>query len=468
VLVIVALLATCAQPTASLRPAAAVSAGGSLREAWRARGSGPLVAEGNGAVAMRDGVPWLMDAAGPHQPLPRGQRFAPGQDDGGAIVGSVGLQAIGLNAFDRAGGAPLWSAACFSCPVVRSADGVVVAAGLLRERDPTHGAVGLDAATGAELWRTLDSSFDPGTYPLALAEGRLLVAAGRAGVLAYDLKTGRRSWTLPLRHGDLVYASLPALRIHAGRAAILDPHESVRVVDVEDGEELWSVPWSGDTLDLALDDATLVIAGDKEVAAFDAATGEPRIRREMADRIARPLWVDGGVVYVRTTRDPLARVGSADEITALSLATGDPIARRAVGGSQSAVLSRGGGAPPALLVDVADDWIVALVWSSEPEPPHAADVCVRVRVPGGAIHGPLPPLGGLRVRVGDVVETTDADGAVCFRAYGTGVTRVDLVDVSHFGAVLECPIGRPAFVDFGSRAPSYAVETSVVPTGCPR
>lgn len=129
------------------------------------------------------------------------------------------------------------------------------------ESDGGTRLVGLDAATGAELWTVSDAD----GYGVLQIDGLALVAGSRIGVI--DIRTGRWMWerpadqavfVAPLTDGELVL--LPARGGWVG---------GLVAVDLRTGEEAWRMPLPDGVVDAdSTRDGTLLLMTETELIAY--------------------------------------------------------------------------------------------------------------------------------------------------------------------------------------------------------
>lgn len=123
-------------------------------------------------------------------------------------------------------------------------DGVVVAGTWTSE------LVGLDAATGKELWRAKHPEV-AGTHLLAVGAGGRSIAAvpERPEVIARDPRTGKEAWRQAMPSGVDGLAACPGSRLvavsHRGRGADGFATLLLHALDPVDGHTLWQVPTDG-------------------------------------------------------------------------------------------------------------------------------------------------------------------------------------------------------------------------------
>lgn len=127
---------------------------------------------------------------------------------------------------------------------------------------------GLDALTGAQLWRYSNKrkdTFEPNAelrYIVGAADGRVVVSGGRR-VICHDMKDGSRKWKVELDR-----------RLVAGRGVIaggkvyIPTSETIEVINLATGtaEPSQAVPLGGNVIVVG---DTIVIASDSQVGAFD-------------------------------------------------------------------------------------------------------------------------------------------------------------------------------------------------------
>jgi outer membrane protein assembly factor BamB len=270
-------------------------AGGSAAVAWRAAGATPsVIAGGLFARGADGGLAELDPRDGRTRRAIRieGLEILEGLSSGELLVArGAGPWLVGLDAAD---GSERWRWRCANaettCEVVgERVDGELIVLGAIEFRSPTWSIalVGLDAATGRELWRRPTRWIDRAGTAIAV-DGERAFVLGRDRVLAFG-RDGRRLWERERSaEGALDGAALAA---GGGRVAFADAG-GVRIVDGASGRDLGRIvgAWT----------ATLVFAGDLLLAggedgalvAFDAAKGRARWRVRPADRLVPPILAD--------------------------------------------------------------------------------------------------------------------------------------------------------------------------------
>jgi outer membrane protein assembly factor BamB len=215
-----------------------------------------------------------------------------------------------IHAFDADGGAPIWTF------TQEEEDGVIggglaYANGWLFATLSSGEVIGLDATTGAVMWRQPLGS--PLRAAPTIAEDRVLVLSADNQLYALDGTTGRPVW----RHsGFLEGAALlggpsPAV----DRGLVIVPYSSAEVyaLRLDSGRPLWSDTVERPRRTQALDEITdieamPVIEGDTvyvagyggQMAAIDARRG---IRAWDLDVASTDTpWLAGDFIYVLTTR----------------------------------------------------------------------------------------------------------------------------------------------------------------------
>jgi outer membrane protein assembly factor BamB len=288
----------------------------------------------DGPAAARDAAPAVAEEGGAEVATPRGDASLSGEQPGPGPAGDPvelwRLEAWNLNdpvvaggvvyvssfgdegrvvALDAATGAEIWrSESIATCETVEAvAEGQVY----LRCRSTSpkassprrdhYFAVALDAATGREQWRVED----PGAFGvghIAAADGAAYMHVGEREFVAVDAANGRERWRVDLG----LWPSKPA--VVAG-VVYVGAGEGLHALDATDGTVLWRVharlpgghPAVADGLVLAVD-----IVDDNPydtvVLALDAATGMEVWTFQPPEpvNLTGPLAVAGGAVFVRT------------------------------------------------------------------------------------------------------------------------------------------------------------------------
>jgi outer membrane protein assembly factor BamB len=149
---------------------------------------------------------------------------------------------------------------------------------------------GVDAQTGEEIWRQRLGG--PYVCTMDSTDGLVFHPEKSAGLLAFEVKTGRQVWrradlagdTNPLAVNGIVFSSSRAGKLHAVRA--------------KTGETIWQ--WDGGKIgNAAYGDGLVVVRCGGDVAALDAKTGAERWRAKAGGRLhgLYPLMVADGLVF---------------------------------------------------------------------------------------------------------------------------------------------------------------------------
>jgi|AntRauMinimDraft_3_1070383.scaffolds.fasta_scaffold00385_9 outer membrane protein assembly factor BamB len=146
-----------------------------------------------------------------------------------------------------------------------------------------------DAETGEERW---DDEHDEQMVRPPTATESGVVVPTRTGVTVYEADGGDVRWTRDL-DGN---ATEGAAAVAEGRVFVTDGTESLYALDLETGDDEWSVSFSHVATPVVADGVVYVSRGI-ELVAFDAETGEQRFARE-AERYFSPPAVGDGVLYV--------------------------------------------------------------------------------------------------------------------------------------------------------------------------
>ncbi|MBI5368217.1 MAG: PQQ-binding-like beta-propeller repeat protein [Planctomycetes bacterium] len=180
--------------------------------------------------------------------------------------------------------------------------------------------LGLDAETGAELWR-----YDPEDYvtELYLSRGTLFLTAlnrnaqGESKLIAVDAAKGRKQWEFP------VGGSLAELFLTDEFAALSVPaNHEVLVVERETGKLAHSIAVAQGTVRVfPLEPDKLAVLGGNQLAAYELASGR-RLWREVVGNIApEQVTADGPHVCF---------VSPAHELVALDVETGRALVRQPI------------------------------------------------------------------------------------------------------------------------------------------
>jgi outer membrane protein assembly factor BamB len=261
-------------------------------------------------------------------------------------VDGVSLVVLGLEA---ATGVELWSYPIqpFNESYDRDAfyaDGDPTGGGVVVFDDLVPGAadhvmVGLDLATGAELWRVPAE----GTFPTAHSEELAIIAeptplsdgpgdGSELRVVAVDRQTGQPVWTRAEGIGDMSAPWGPAIgaevlvvpQVEPGQEGVgpEDLERSVVGLDLATGQERWRT--QGGLFALAIADGTGfgIRAGASPdaavLAAFALDSGEERWTYDV------PPPSQGGQPWAVDVASPVVAVGDGTTVTALDAGTGQP------------------------------------------------------------------------------------------------------------------------------------------------
>jgi len=147
---------------------------------------------------------------------------------------------------------------------------------------------GVRRRDGEERW---DDEHDEQMVRPPTATESGVVVPTRTGVTVYEADGGDVRWTGPRRERDRGCAA-----VAEGRVFVTDGTESLYALDLETGDDEWSVSFSHVATPVVADGVVYVSRGI-ELVAFDAETGEQRFARE-AERYFSPPAVGDGVLYV--------------------------------------------------------------------------------------------------------------------------------------------------------------------------
>jgi len=126
---------------------------------------------------------------------------------------------------------------------------------------------------GKELWRknvTNEGGLAPqwgyASSPLVIGDKVIVQGGAAAGLIAFDKMSGKAVWKSP---NDMAgYAAIRSMEL-SGETAVLNFHgKGIAAVSVENGTELWNVPWETSydvnaTTPLVVDDSIFVTSGYK-------------------------------------------------------------------------------------------------------------------------------------------------------------------------------------------------------------
>ncbi|SEW13203.1 outer membrane protein assembly factor BamB family protein [Natrinema salifodinae] len=154
-----------------------------------------------------------------------------------------------------------------------------------------HQVRAFDAETGAERWRT-DHPEQMVLAPTATTNG--LLVPSRSGLRLYEADgDGDTRWKRDF-DGN---ATAGAAAVADGRVFVADGTESLRALDLETGEEEWSVPFTHEATPVVADGVVYVTRDGYDLVAFDAETGDQRFTRQAKWSLSTPAIGDG-VLYI--------------------------------------------------------------------------------------------------------------------------------------------------------------------------
>ncbi len=144
---------------------------------------------------------------------------------------------------------------------------VVLAACLATSCTQPSAVVGIDAATGKELWRLEDGARALG------AAGDVVLISRDDRFAAIDAATGKERWT-----SDFAPAATQTLRVHGDAVAVVRADGALALVAWKDGAVRWSKPLPRGTLVVAeSDDGTLATLDTAlDLTVFEARNGDAR------------------------------------------------------------------------------------------------------------------------------------------------------------------------------------------------
>lgn len=143
----------------------------------------------------------------------------------------------------------------------------------------------INASTGKEVWhRDLqkDASREPPMWGFSssplVTDGIVVVHAGgkdKAGVLAYDAKTGESRWSAP--SGDHSYSSPQLATISGVTGILMETNAGLQFLKVADGSSIWQYDWPSETY------RTLqpMVLGDSVLIASSLGGGSRRITAKL-------------------------------------------------------------------------------------------------------------------------------------------------------------------------------------------
>ncbi|WP_436345245.1 outer membrane protein assembly factor BamB family protein [Natronorubrum sp. FCH18a] len=255
--------------------------------------------------------------------------------------GIVGLNAGGgIGLFGHRFGAERWqgpgrtSASFFGSPETPAP--VAVGETVYAAVPDTSDVVALEAGSGRERWRRrieYDGGYGATPHRPAVRDGTVFVTAQSALIRAFDVETGDEEWrgeledptilaptatedgvVVPTRNGAAVFeadgsgirwvrdltgnATDGAAAVADGTVFVTDDGTdgSLHALDLETGDEEWSVPFGPGVFPVVADGVVYATDG-YELAAFDAETGEERFTYEPEWYLSPPA-VGDGVLYV--------------------------------------------------------------------------------------------------------------------------------------------------------------------------
>ncbi len=226
----------------------------------------------------------------------------------------------------------------------------------LELRDP----LGMPDATGpARVWsRDLGRALE---HPPVVARGTLLAATTDGKLWRLALDDGAERWKCKL------FSSPMASPLVCGSTVVVAtdaPRYIVEGVDLETGEVLWKESFAFPAVPAAADTALVVVARGGRIVRLDAATGarrwearlpgagwRPPVVRPAEGSVLVPVRPDslvaldlatgkrvwgrslGGLPWLAPSGDPFAALTETGELMLLDPLTGEPIARRDLGGA---------------------------------------------------------------------------------------------------------------------------------------
>jgi hypothetical protein len=268
--------------------------------------------------------------------------------------------------------------------------------------------VGVGLGDGRELWRLVGGPAGPFTRVRSIwTDGERGFLRGDRGVMAFDLTTGATLWpSVPV--GESCGVAFGDGRIvieDAGAHRILDPVTGAVVGRTKVGalgECRAADPSAGRVAEAAVE-AGRLFAFDRKDRRGDA------VLRAVDLRSGAELWrrrdLDGGVLAA--DHDAVYASRGEEILVALDAATGATRAEVSIAAPFAVELRAAGGATGPLVLATSEatgTWILGRA----AEPVAAEAFTVRGRLVGrGRLRGAVA---GVRVRVGEAVVTTDAEG----------------------------------------------------------
>ena len=154
----------------------------------------------------------------------------------------------------------------------------------------------------------LDAPIEGG---MAIGDDRLFLpmAGDKKSVIAYDLATGKKSWTLkgkPVEAG-LVYT--------AGKVIAVDAEAQVMALESRTGDEIWSTQIAERSTvvssPVVLDDRLFVLDETGTLFALRLEDGEMLWQKALGSPVYSTASTDGNLIFVPTTRGRLFALDSA-------------------------------------------------------------------------------------------------------------------------------------------------------------
>ena len=175
---------------------------------------------------------------------------------------------------------------------------------------------GIDARTGKELWRRRVGK--PYVVSMASSDGLVFYPDKAKGLLAFDVKTGRRAWS----RGELGKDSAPLAAEGMVFTTSRKAPDVLYAVNTKTGRDVWHRKIGiGRLGGLSYSSGLVVVSGSDGTVALSAGKGQEKWRAKPKG-VLHPLYptmIADGVVYVP------ARTGKRGYCAALSLADGQTI-----------------------------------------------------------------------------------------------------------------------------------------------
>jgi outer membrane protein assembly factor BamB len=364
---------------------------------------------------------------------------------------------------DAATGRQRWRTRCAAgetaCDVVgRRAGGRVVFLGTIEYRAAwSIGLFALDAASGRELWRARTSLEDRMAVHLA-ADEYIACALGHDRVIALDLAGGQVLWERRIDAG-LLADQTRAIAAGGGVVAFADGGV-VRVVEPRRGDDLATLRWGHSVGEIAIDDGFVYVVTDEadpssRLIAAHLTAGRPAWELRRA-RLVPPLAIAEHHVYLRAAPEG----GGATDVIAIDRSAGVEVARLPLG-----AVRRIAALDDLVIAESIDAEIVALTPA-----PRSAPQAITIR--GTIVLRDLPAVSfdGARVRVGDAIVTSDAQGRFSATIPAVGVASIVVLDRPAGIPWRErCVFSRVTYLRTWEWSPGREVEVIVEPTNpCPR